>query len=516
MSNRKPARHPAPTHVVHDEPFWAATARGELLIKHCLPCDRSFWYPRPHCPLCGSFDTEWRAASGRGTVYSFSVVADALRPIAAAVIELAEGPRMTTVIVDSDLADLRIDDRVIVCFEAAEDDSMVPVFTTESAQHARSYAEAVLADCEERAAVHEAIAAPITKVTVIGAGSMGTGIVKSFLSNDFAVHLIDADQAALERALSDIQEYLSRLTNKREGWHGPTLTTSLDIDTAAGSQLVVEAVWEDLALKQEIFAKLEAVVSPSCILATNTSTLNINALAASTSHPGRVVGMHFFSPAHVMPLLEIVEGAEIRPETLATAVAVARSIGKTPVIVGVCPGFAANRMMIARNKEAEHLLLEGALPHQVDRVSRAMGLPMGPFEMLDMAGGIEVNVHRRRATGEENWLVDALFERGRLGQKTGRGYYRYKPGERSPIPDQEVTDLILEASLREGIERRSIPDHEVRERLERVLAMEGKALLDEGIVARSGDLDVIWRQGFGWAEWSGGPMYRATSQGWES
>lgn len=498
--------HPAPVRNAHDEPFWAAASRGVLAIKACSACDQAHWYPRAHCPFCGSQDTVWRDTDGRGRVYSFSIVARGKRPSAVAVVELDAGPKLTTLIVDADVHSMRIGDAVVVRFEPAEDDTMIPVFTTDDAERAREYSARTLA---ESASTHQDMPAlSVTTAAIVGAGAMGIGIAKAFLKGGVQVVVIDPDESARERASEELATFSAR--QRDLDVHLPDVDVCDALDRAASADIVLEAVFEDLALKQRILGSLDDIVSSDAILATNTSTLDIDAIASATKHPDRVVGMHFFNPAHVMRLVEVVRGRQTDPSVVHRTVELARRLGKTPVVVGVCPGFAANRMMIARNQEAEQLLLEGSTPEQVDRTMRQLGLPMGPFEMLDMGGGIEVNVRRRQATGEPNWIIDALFERGRLGQKTGAGFYRYAEGDRTPRADPVVIDLIEEASGHAGVERRRIPDSEVRERLLERIAREGSAILAEGIVSSPGDLDVIWREGFGWPDWSGGPLYVST------
>ena len=509
MSNRK-SLHPAPVRNPHDELFWEASARGVLAIKACSACGQAHWYPRAHCPFCGSTSTVWQETAGRGRIYSFSIVARGKRPSAVAVVQLDDGPKLTTLIVDADVHAMCIDDPVVVRFEAAEDGSMIPVFTTEAAEHARAYAARTLAESGN----HDVNGTPtrsLATAAIIGAGAMGIGIAKAFLQAGVPVVLIDPDDAARARAEADLAAFAAR--RGEQGIELPSVDVHESLDRAASADLVVEAVFEDLSVKQRLLSELDDLVAAEAILATNTSTLDVDALAQATSRPHRVVGMHFFNPAHVMRLVEVVRGRLTDQSVVKRTVDLARQLGKTPVVVGVCHGFAANRMMIARNQEAERLLLEGSTPEQVDRVMRQMGLPMGPFEMLDMGGGIEVNVRRRQATGETNWLIDALFERGRLGQKSGAGFYRYDDGDRTPRPDPVVIDLIEQAAEHAGVTRRRITDAEVRERLLARIVTEGRAIVDEGIVSRPGDLDVIWREGFGWPDWSGGPIYRSEQMG---
>lgn len=453
-------------------------------------------------------DTHWRDTNGRGRLYSFSIVARGKRPSAVAVVELDDGPKMTTLVVDADVHAMHIGDPVVVRFEPAEDGAMIPVFTTEAAERARAYTARTLAESSPH---DDAPTRSVSSAAVVGAGAMGLGIAKAFLIGGVPVVLIDSDDAARARASEELAAFATRRIELGDTL--PNVEVHESLDRAANADLVIEAVFEDLALKQRLLSALDDVISPDAILATNTSTLDVDALAQATRHPQRVVGMHFFNPAHIMRLVEVVRGQLTDPSVLNRTVELARQLGKTPVVVGVCHGFAANRMMMARNHEAEQLLLEGSTPEQVDRVMRHLGLPMGPFEMLDMGGGIEVNVRRRQATGETNVLIDGLYERGRLGQKTGAGFYRYVEGDRTPRPDPIVTDLVEQASRQAGVERRHITDAEVRDRLLDRIVREGHAIVSEGIVGRPGDLDVIWREGFGWADWSGGPMYRAEQAG---
>ena len=243
-----------------------------------------------------------------------------------------------------------------------------------------------------------------------------------------------------------------------------------------------------------------------------TSTLDVDEIALATKRPQDVLGTHFFSPANVMRLLEIVRGAATAPDALATAVALGRRIGKVPVTVGVCYGFVGNRMLARRSVEAERLLLEGALPQEVDAAVTDFGFPMGPFAMADMAG-LDVGWRIRKGRGERNEIEDALCEAGHFGQKTGKGYFRYEAGSRTPLPDPEVERTILDASSRAGIARRSIAQEEIVERMIFPMINEGARILEEGIATRPSDIDVIWVYGYGWPVWRGGPMYYADQLG---
>ena len=248
------------------------------------------------------------------------------------------------------------------------------------------------------------------------------------------------------------------------------------------------------------------------MLATNTSYLDVDAIAQTTKRPASVVGMHFFSPANVMRLLEVVRGAQTAPETLATALAVGRRIGKVPVAVGVCHGFVGNRMLRARSVEAERLLLEGALPQDVDGALTEFGFPMGPFAMADLAG-LDISWRMRKAQGARAEIADQLCEAGRFGQKTQKGFYLYEAGSRTPRPDPAVEALIVATSKRLGISRRPFERQEIVERLVFPMINEGARILDEGIALRAGDIDVIWIHGYGFPVWRGGPMFYADTIG---
>jgi 3-hydroxyacyl-CoA dehydrogenase len=265
-------------------------------------------------------------------------------------------------------------------------------------------------------------------------------------------------------------------------------------------------------LKKRVFADLDRVARADAVLATNTSTLDVDEIARATARPQDVLGMHFFSPANVMRLLEIVRGAATAPDALATAVALGRRIGKVPVTVGVCYGFVGNRMLARRSVEAERLLLEGASPQEVDAAVTEFGFPMGPFAMADMAG-LDVGWRIRKGRGERNEIEDRLCEAGHFGQKTGKGYFRYEAGSRTPLPDPEVERVIAEVAARLNRPRRSIAPEEIVERTIFPMINEGARILEEGIAARPSDIDVIWVYGYGWPVWRGGPMYYADQLG---
>jgi 3-hydroxyacyl-CoA dehydrogenase len=358
----------------------------------------------------------------------------------------------------------------------------------------------------------------VHRVAVIGAGTMGGGIAMCFANVGIPVTLIETADEALKRGLGTIAaNYRATVAKgslaapeaeKRIGLiHG-----AIGMDAIADADLIIEAVFEDMDLKKRIFTTLDAKAKLGAILATNTSTLDVDAIAASTKRPGDVIGLHFFSPANVMKLLEIVRGKATSHDTLATALDVAKRIAKVPVVSGVCDGFIGNRMLAKRGIEAERLILEGALPEQVDKVCTDFGLPMGPFAMSDLAG-IDVSWRINLARGRKSPVSDQLAEMGRFGQKTGGGYFIYEAGSRVPKPDPEVTQIVLDASKRLGIVRREIGAQEILERMVYPMINEGARILDEGIAMRSSDIDVAWVFGYGWPVWRGGPMHYADSTG---
>ena len=358
----------------------------------------------------------------------------------------------------------------------------------------------------------------IRKAAVIGAGTMGGGIAMNFANVGISVTVVEANRDALERGLGIVRKNYE-ISAQRSGMDKDEIDRrmglikgSISYDDIADADLVIEAVFEDMALKKEVFAKLDRLAKPDAILATNTSTLDVNAIAASTKRPESVIGLHFFSPANVMRLLEIVRGGKTGKPVIASSMALAKTIRKVPALVGVCDGFVGNRMLAQRGREAERLLIQGALPHQVDKVLTDFGFPMGPFAMGDLAG-LDVGWRVRQARGTKAPIADALYEAGRLGQKTGNGYYHYEPGSRAPLPDPEVERIIVEVSKKLGVERKPIPDAEILERLVYPMINEGAKILDEGIALRPGDIDVIWIYGYGWPIYRGGPMHFADSIG---
>src|SRR4029077_12755172 len=290
-----------------------------------------------------------------------------------------------------------------------------------------------------------------------------------------------------------------------------------EFEGLGNEDILIEAVFEDLEVKRGVFAQLDKVAAVHAILATNTSTLDIDAIAAATLRPGKVVGTHFFSPANVMKLLENVRGRQTSAETIATVMALGKTLGKIPVLAGNCDGFIGNRMLMFYGSEAEFLLEEGATPEQIDRVMEAFGFAMGPLAVRDLAGNDVGFLIRkgRKLPADERWspILERIVAGGRLGQKAGRGYYRYEG--RTRIPDPQVVALIEQVSRELGIERRRIPDEEILDRLLHPLVNEGARIVEEGIALRASDIDVVYVNGYGFPAWRGGPMYWAELEGLE-
>jgi len=359
---------------------------------------------------------------------------------------------------------------------------------------------------------------PIASGAVIGAGTMGGGIAMCFANAGIPVTIVETGRDLLQKGLDRVAANY-RATVARGGLGADEMERRIalikgvtELDAVGAADFVIEAVFEEMQLKKRVFADLDRVAKANAVLATNTSTLDVDEIARATSRPRDVLGTHFFSPANVMRLLEIVRGAATSPDALVTAVTLGRYLGKVPVTVGVCYGFVGNRMLARRSVEAERLLLEGALPQEVDAAVTGFGFPMGPFAMADMAG-LDVGWRIRKGRGERNEIEDALCEAGHFGQKTGKGYFRYDAGSRAPVPDPEVERTILDASSRAGITRRAITQEEIVERMIFPMINEGACILEEGIAARPGDIDVIWVYGYGWPVWRGGPMYYADRLG---
>ncbi len=364
-------------------------------------------------------------------------------------------------------------------------------------------------------------ALPIRRAGVVGAGTMGGGIAMCFANAGIPVALLELSAEALERGLGAIhRNYESSVVRgsleRARAEASLALISGVSDYAALGSaDIIIEAVFEDLRVKQEVFAQLDRSAAPHAILATNTSTLDIDAIAASTSRPGQVVGTHFFSPAQVMRLLENVRGRRTSAQTLATVMALGKTLGKVPVLAGNCEGFIGNRMLMFYGAEAEFLLEEGATPEQIDRVIEAFGFAMGPLSVRDLAGNdIGWAIRKgRRLPPDERWspILERLVAAGRLGQKSGRGFYRYEG--RARLADPEVLALIEQVSRELGIGRRAIPDEEILDRLLHPLVNEGARIVEEGIALRAGDVDVVYVNGYGFPAWRGGPMYWAQQSG---
>lgn len=365
----------------------------------------------------------------------------------------------------------------------------------------------------------------IGRVGILGAGTMGGGIAMAYANAGYDVTLYERDQAALDRGMSlirknyEITAAKGKLDAAGVEARMARIAPSLDMQELAQVDLVIEAVFEDMAVKQAVFRQLDAVCKPGAILATNTSRLNIDEIAACTARPEAVIGLHFFSPANVMKLLEVVRGARTGADVIATCMAVAQQIGKIPVLVGVCEGFVGNRMLTGYWREAGFLLEEGASPQQIDGALTRFGMAMGPLAMADLAG-MDINWATRKRLAPTrpahlrySKVADRICELGRFGQKTQAGYYRYEPGSRQPLPDP-VVDGIIETCAREaGIARRPVSDEEIVERCMLALANEGARIIEEGIAQRASDVDVVYVHGYGFPGARGGPMFYAQTLG---
>ncbi|MGH6705913.1 MAG: 3-hydroxyacyl-CoA dehydrogenase NAD-binding domain-containing protein [Sphingomicrobium sp.] len=355
----------------------------------------------------------------------------------------------------------------------------------------------------------------VNKVGVIGAGTMGGGISMNFLSAGIPVTIVEMAQEALDRGTGVMRKNYEataakgRMTGEQVEKAMGLLNPTLDFDALADCDLIIEAVFEQMDVKKDIFTRLDKIAKPGAILASNTSYLNIDEIAASTSRPQDVVGLHFFSPANVMKLLEIVRGAKTAPDVLVTAMQLAKKIKKVAVVAGVCHGFIGNRMLMPRQVEATKLLLEGASPEQIDRVHVEFGMPMGPFQMADLAG-VDIGWHRD-PTRIEN-IRDALCAIDRWGQKKGAGFYDYDE-KRRPSPSPVVQQIIEDFAAKQGVTRRDISDEEIVERTLYTMVNEGAKILEEGMAQRASDIDVVWVYGYGWPVYRGGPMFWADTEG---
>jgi 3-hydroxyacyl-CoA dehydrogenase len=355
----------------------------------------------------------------------------------------------------------------------------------------------------------------VHRVGVIGAGTMGGGISMNFLSAGIPVTIVEMGQEALDRGTGLMRKNYEataakgRLTTDQVEKAMGLLKPTLDFNALADCDLIIEAVYEDMEVKKEVFGRLDKIAKRGAILASNTSYLDINEIAASISRPADVVGTHFFSPANVMKLLEVVRGDKTAPDVLLTVMQLGKKIKKVPVVAGVCHGFIGNRMLMPRQVEATKLLLEGASPEQVDRVHVEFGMPMGPFQMADLAG-VDIGWHRD-PTRIEN-IRDALCAIDRWGQKKGAGFYDYDE-KRRPTPSPVVKQIIEDFAKKQGVERREISDEEIVERTLYTMVNEGAKILEEGIAQRASDVDVVWVYGYGWPVYRGGPMFWADTVG---
>jgi 3-hydroxyacyl-CoA dehydrogenase len=364
----------------------------------------------------------------------------------------------------------------------------------------------------------------IRRVGVIGAGTMGGGITMNFLNAALPVTLLETRQDALDRGLATIRKNYEnsarkgKLSAEQVEQRMALITPTLSYDDLKDADLIIEAVFEEYSVKQAVFTQLDAVAKPGAILASNTSTLDVDRIAAFTGRPQDVLGTHFFSPANVMKLLEVVRGRQTAKDVLATVMALSKKIGKTAVVSGVCDGFIGNRMIEQYGRQAGFLLDEGALPQQVDRAVEKFGFAMGPFRMGDLAGNdIGWAIRKRRVVDQPDLTysksADLLCELGRFGQKTGAGWYDYKAGDRTAYPSPLVNDLVEKYSKDIGVTRRAISDEEIVERLVYALVNEGAHILEEGIAAKASDIDIVYLAGYGFPIWRGGPMFYADSVG---
>jgi 3-hydroxyacyl-CoA dehydrogenase len=361
---------------------------------------------------------------------------------------------------------------------------------------------------------------PLNKVGIIGAGTMGGGIAMNFANAGIAVVILEMKQEALDKGLGTIRKNYDntakkgRITEAQVSERMALITPTLGYDAMRDVDLVVEAVFENMDVKQQVFKALDEVCKPGAILASNTSALNINTIAGFTKRPQDVIGLHFFSPANVMRLLEIVRGDKTAKDVLATCMAMAKKIKKIGVVSGVCDGFIGNRMLARYGAAANGLLMQGALPQQVDKALEKFGFAMGPFRVGDLAG-LDIGWAGRKRRAAENpaayqrVVADAICEQGRYGQKTGAGWYRYEAGAREPIPDPLVADIIEQFRKERGINPRKISDDEVIERCVFALVNEGARILDEKIAARASDIDIVYLNGYGFPQHRGGPMLYA-------
>ena len=374
--------------------------------------------------------------------------------------------------------------------------------------------------------VDQSVAArPIASAAVIGAGTMGAGIAMCFADVGIPVRILESSPEALDKGLARIDALYEDMVRKgridadTKAKRLSFIGKAPDYSILSEADIVIEAAFEEMGVKRDVFAQLDAHCKPEAILATNTSSLDVNEIASATKRPESVIGLHFFSPANVMRLLEIVRGERSAKDVVATSQWLAKRIGKVGVVCGVCHGFVANRSRGAMTREASFLIDEGASPQQVDKVLYDFGMPMGPFAVADLAG-IDVGWRVRRsldATRPKDQryspTADRLYELGRYGQKTSKGWYRYEAGGRTPLPDPEVDAVIMQSARDQGITRRPVSDDEILARCIYAGVNEGAKILEEGIALRASDIDVMWLYGFGFPRWRGGPMFYADSVG---
>lgn len=358
----------------------------------------------------------------------------------------------------------------------------------------------------------------IRSAAVIGAGTMGGGIAMCFANAGIPVTLIETAQAPLDNGMNriatiyDISVERGSLTPEARAQRLKRITPAVGLTAAATADIVIEAAFEEMSVKRDIFTGLDKVAKPGAVLASNTSYLDIPTIAAATGRPQDVLGTHFFSPANVMKLLEVVRTKEVAPDAVATAVALGRKLGKVPVVVGNGFGFVGNRMLEQRTRATERLLIAGAQPHEIDAALVGFGFKMGPCAMADLAGN-DIGWRSRKARGIKAAVADAICEAGWFGQKTGRGYYLYPQGARTGQRDPEVEALIVRISAERGVTRRALSPDEILARLLDPMVNEGTRILEEGIATRPGDIDVVWIHGYNWPAWRGGPMFWADSVG---
>ena len=357
----------------------------------------------------------------------------------------------------------------------------------------------------------------IKKVGIIGAGTMGGGIAMNFANVGIPVTLVEQNQERLDRGIGIIRKNYEntaskgRITLEEVEKRMQCISGNISIDSLSDTDLIIEAVFENMDLKKEIFSKLDLIAKDNAILATNTSALDINEIAETTKRPENVIGLHFFSPANVMKLLEIVRGEKTSKQIIATSMALAKNIGKTAALVGVCPGFVGNRILAQRQREANKLILEGALPWEIDDALFDFGFPMGPFAMSDLAG-LDIGWDKETSRGET--IRDILCENERFGQKSGKGFYIYDDN-RNKLPDNDVEKIIQEFADSKQIKRREIQKEEILQRCLYPMVNEGFKILDEGMAIRASDIDIIWINGYGWPIYEGGPMFYGNLIGYD-